>query len=99
MSRTIARMVLGVAVVTALAGCTSRFGVSGTEWAKPGAAFPRVTLDEMDCARRAEAMNAPDTIIGGLADAASLAIFEARRSAVYRGCMTDKGYRRTDADT
>lgn len=87
-------MRVGAGIVLLLAGCTSRFDVRGTEWAKPGAMFQQVTVDEMECARRAEAMNAPDTVIGGLADVVVLNVFEARRASAFRGCMAAKGYQR-----
>jgi len=81
------------AVVVLVTGCTTRFDIAGTEWKKPGAQIPQVTLDEMDCARLAvDARAFPDTIIGGLADIVAAKMQDSKMSHDFGRCMTERGY-------
>ena len=85
-------LALLVAVGT-LAGCTTRYDLSGADWTKSGAGILTVTLDEMECVREArEAGRTPDLIVGGVADVARLVVEEGQRGGAYRSCMLTKGY-------
>jgi hypothetical protein len=85
-------LALLVAVGT-LAGCTTRYDLSGADWTKSGAGILIVTLDEMECVREArEAGRTPDLIVGGVADVARLVVEEGQRGGAYRSCMLTKGY-------
>ena len=88
------RAIVVVAAATILvSGCTTRFDIAGSEWKKPGAQIPQITLDEMDCARVAvDARPFPDTIIGGLADIVAAKVQDIKMSHDFDRCMTDRGY-------
>jgi hypothetical protein len=88
------RLVLAMLVAFGtLAGCTTKYDLSGADWTKPDTMVQSVTLDEMECVRAArEGGDTPDVIVGGLADVARLTIEERQRSSTYRGCMLAKGY-------
>ena len=48
---------------TALAGCTTKYDLSGADWKKPGTLIQTVTLDEMECVRVArEARQTPELV-------------------------------------
>ncbi|HEY7648772.1 MAG TPA: hypothetical protein VID04_07175 [Methylomirabilota bacterium] len=80
-----------------LTGCTPAFDVSGTEWAKAGALFPQVTLDETECARKAfEAGSTPDLLLGGMLDWGRLMVENGVQANTYSDCMTNLGYERKD---
>jgi hypothetical protein len=82
-----------VAAAALLAGCTTRFDISGREWTKPGVQVPQTALDEMDCARFAvDARPFPDTIVGGLADIVAAKLQDAKMDRDFNRCMTDRGY-------
>jgi hypothetical protein len=82
-----------VATVVLLAGCTTRFDISGREWTKAGTQLPQITQDEMDCARRAvDARWSPETFVGGLADIAAVKVEDLQMSGSFNGCMAGKGY-------
>jgi hypothetical protein len=82
-----------VATVALLAGCTTRFDIAGSDWAKPGAQLPQVTQDEMDCARVAvDARPFPDTIIGGLADIVVARLQDTKMNRDFSRCMGGRGY-------
>ena len=76
-----------------LAGCTTKYDLTGADWTKPGTLLQQTTLDEMDCVRDArEAGWTPDLIVGGLVDVARVLIEEGQRSGAYKRCMMAKGY-------
>jgi len=76
-----------------LAGCTTKYDLTGADWTKPGALLLQTTQDEMDCVRDArEAGWTPDLIVGGLVDVARVLIEEGQRSGAYKRCMIAKGY-------
>ena len=76
-----------------LAGCT--LDLAGTEWRKPGAMVPEVTVVEVECARKAFQIGpGPDLILGGLLDVGRLAVQESRQAAAFDSCMTSAGYQR-----
>lgn len=89
-------MRLALAVLVALgtlAGCTTKYDLSGAAWTKPGMGIQAVTLDEMECVRAAqEAGWTPDLVVGGLADVGRLLVEERQRSGTYKSCMLAKGY-------
>jgi hypothetical protein len=78
---------------TALAGCTTKYDLSGAEWKKPGTLIQTVTLDEMECVRIArEGGQTPELWVGGLVDVGRLLVEERQRAGAYQGCMLTKGY-------
>jgi hypothetical protein len=82
-----------LALAALLAACTSRFDIGGAEWAKPGALIKDITLDEMECARKAvDDRPYPETIVGGLADIAAAKYQDIRMSVTFDRCMAGKGY-------
>lgn len=88
------RIVVGLAALVLLAGCVSKVDVSGAAWMKSGAGVQQVTLDQIDCARLAGAIElTPDLILGGLFDVGRLAVDNVRDRNAYDRCMTDRGYR------
>ena len=81
------------APILLLAGCT--LDLAGTEWRKPGAMVPEVTVVEVECARKAfEIGPGPDLVLGGLLDVSRLAVQESRQAAAFNSCMTSAGYQR-----
>ena len=87
------RPMLVLAAILLLAGCYTKYDLTGTEWAKPGTMFQQTTHDEIECVRGArEAGSTPDLIVGGLLDLGRFAIEESQRSGSYKRCMTAKGY-------
>lgn len=87
------RLAIAVLVLVTVAGCSTKYDLSGSDWTKPGAMIQDVTYDEMDCARNArEAGATPDLIVGGLVDVARYAIEEGERAGAYRRCMVARGY-------
>lgn len=78
---------------TALAGCTTKYDLSGADWSKPGTLIQTVTLDQMECVRVArEAGSTPELWVGGLADVGRQLFEEGQRGGVYQSCMLTKGY-------
>jgi hypothetical protein len=78
-----------------LAGCAPAFDVAGRESTKPQASIQQVTLDETECARQAWAAGwTPDLVLGGVIDVGRLVVERGVQAATYRGCLTDRGYRR-----
>lgn len=76
-----------------LAGCTTKYDLSGAAWRKPDMGIQAVTLDELECVRAArEAGRTPDLVVGGLADVGRLFVEERQRSDAYKRCMVAKGY-------
>jgi len=76
-----------------LAGCTTKYDLSGADWTKPGTMVQTVTQDEMDCVRAArEAGRTPELWVGGLADVGRMVVEERQRSGAYHGCMLARGY-------
>jgi outer membrane lipoprotein SlyB len=88
------RPVIAVLVLVTLAGCSTKYDLSGSDWTKSGAMLPDVTYDEMECVRTARDAGAtPDLVVGGLVDVARYAIEESQRAGAYRRCMAARGYR------
>ena len=78
---------------TTLAGCTTKYDLSGADWKKPCTKNQTVTLDELEGVRVARVAGAtPDLVVGGLADVVRQFIEERQRGAAYQGCMLAKGY-------
>jgi hypothetical protein len=76
-----------------LAACTT--GDLDHRWTKPAVAMQQLTLDDVDCARRAyDTPPLPDTVVGGLADVARVTIESSRRERTYARCMSSRGYTR-----
>ena len=85
-----------VVLLLTLAGCTTKYDLTGSDWTKPGTMIQQTTQDEIDCVRDArEAGSTPDLIVGGLADVARVMIEESQRRDSYKRCMTARGYRPT----
>jgi hypothetical protein len=79
-----------------LTGCSAKYDLAGTAWAKPNTLVQQVTLDEIDCAREArEASSTPDLIVGGLLDVGRYFYEERQRFGTYERCMITRGYSRT----
>ena len=82
-----------ITLAAVLAGCSVHPDVSGTHWVRPDAMLQDVTLDEVDCARRADQAGATsDLFVGGLVDVVRLAIEDGQRRTAFRQCMADRGY-------
>ncbi len=78
-----------------LTACTTRD--LGQRWTKPAVAMQQLTLDDVECARRAyETPPLPDTIVGGLADVVRVTLEESRRERTYTRCMSSHGYTRAE---
>ena len=87
------RPTLALGAILLLAGCYTKYDLTGAEWTKPGTMIQQTTHDEMDCVRGArEAGRTPDLILGGLLDLGRFTIEETQRSSSYKSCMTAKGY-------
>ena len=87
------RPMLALAAILLLAGCSTKYDLTGAEWTKPGTMIQQTTHDEMDCVRVARVAGwTPDLILGGLVDLGRFAIEEGQRSGSYKRCMTAKGY-------
>jgi hypothetical protein len=81
-----------------LAGCTTKYDLSGADWTKPGMGIQVVTLDEIECVRETrEAGSTPDLIVGGLADVGRAVFEERQRSGAYQRCMRARGYQPSGA--
>ena len=82
------RLIVALLLLGTLAGCSTKYDLSGADWTKPG-----VTYDEMECVRSArEAGFTPDLIVGGLVDVGRYFVEERQRSSAYHRCMANKGY-------
>ena len=87
------RPAMALLALLLLAGCTTKYDLTGADWTKPGTLLQQTTQDEMDCVRDArEAGWTPDLIVGGLVDVARVLIEEGQRSGAYKRCMIAKGY-------
>jgi hypothetical protein len=87
------RLALALLAIGTLAGCSTKYDLTGADWAKPGGLIQDVTYDEMECVRTArEAGSTPDLIVGGVADVARYFIEEGQRTGAYRDCMLARGY-------
>ena len=83
-----------LAVAMLLSGCV--LDLRGTEWKKPGAMFPEVSLVETECARNAFLIGpGPDLILGGLLVVGRLAVQESRQASAFSDCMKQAGYERS----
>jgi hypothetical protein len=95
--RTLRFAIAGLGLLT-LAGCSAKYDLAGTSWAKPNTMVQQVTLDEIDCAREArEASHTPDLILGGLIDVGRYFYEERQRFSTYERCMVARGYARTSS--
>jgi hypothetical protein len=82
-----------ITLAAVLAGCSVHPDVSGTHWVRPDAMLQDITLDEVDCARRADQAGAtPDLVVGGLVDVVRLVNEDGQRRTAFRQCMADRGY-------
>lgn len=89
------RLAPALIALVVLAGCAVHPDIGGTEWTRPGAMLQDVTLDEVDCARRAhDAADTPDLVVGGLVDLVRFAIEDGQRRTDFDRCMVDRGYQR-----
>jgi hypothetical protein len=87
------RLALALLVLGTLAGCSTKYDLTGADWTKPGTMVQDVTYDEMECVRSArEAGNTPDLIVGGLVDVGRYFVEERQRTSTYHSCMQGKGY-------
>ena len=96
--RTMRFAIAGLGLLT-LAGCSAKYDLAGTSWAKPNTMVQQVTLDEIDCAREArEAGHTPDLLVGGLVDVGRYFYEEHhQRFGTYERCMVARGYARTSS--
>jgi outer membrane lipoprotein SlyB len=87
------RLAIALLVLGTLAGCSTKYDLSGSDWKKSGTMFQDVAYDEMECVRDArEAGGTPDLVVGGLADVARYVVEERQRTGAYHRCMLSKGY-------
>ena len=87
------RLAIAVLVLGTLAGCSTKYDLSGADWTKAGTMVQDVTYDEMECVRSArEAGHTPDLIVGGLADVGRYFVEDRQRNGAYHACMQSKGY-------
>ena len=87
------RLAIVLLVLGTLAGCSTKYDLSGSDWKKSGTMFQDVAYDEMECVRDArEAGWTPDLVVGGLADVARYVVEERQRTGAYHRCMLSKGY-------
>lgn len=76
-----------------LAGCTTKYDLSGAAWKKPDTGIQAVTLGEVECVRASrEAGRTPDLVVGGLADIGRLFFEERQRSDAFKSCMVARGF-------
>jgi outer membrane lipoprotein SlyB len=87
------RLAIALLVLGTLAGCSTKYDLSGADWKKSGTMVQDVTYDEMECVRDArEAGRTPDLVVGGLADVARYVVEERQRTSAFSRCMLAKGY-------
>ena len=87
------RLAIALLVLGTLAGCSTKYDLSGADWKKSGTMYQDITYDEMECERDArEAGWTPDLVVGGLVDVARYVVEERQRTGAYRRCMLSKGY-------
>lgn len=87
------RLIVALLLLGTLAGCSTKYDLSGADWTKPGVMIQDATYDEMECVRSArEAGFTPDLIVGGLVDVGRYFVEERQRSGAYHRCMANKGY-------
>jgi hypothetical protein len=87
------RIVIALLVLGALAGCSTKYDLSGADWTKPGTLLQQVTYDEMECVRAArDGGHTPDLIVGGLVDVGRYFVEESQRRGTYQRCMEARGY-------
>jgi outer membrane lipoprotein SlyB len=90
------RLAIALLVLGTLAGCSTKYDLSGAEWTKSGTMVQDITYDEMECVREArEAGLTPDLVVGGLVDVARYVVEERQRTGAYYRCMLAKGYQPT----
>ena len=94
------RWLAGLLALALFGGCTAAFDVAGIEWTRPDTSYSQITLDQTECARAAyEAGATPDLLLGGLLDAARLAVENGAQANSFRDCLTARGYQRVEAGT
>ena len=87
------RIVIALLVLGAVAGCSTKYDLSGADWTKPDTLLQQVTYDEMECVRAARGGgHTPDLIVGGLVDVGRYFVEESQRRGTYRRCMEARGY-------
>ena len=87
------RLMIALLVLGTLAGCSTKYDLSGAKWTKPGTLIQDASYDEMECVRAArDAGSTPDLIVGGLVDVGRFFVEDSQRSSAYRRCMAAKGY-------
>ena len=87
------RIVIALLVLGAVAGCSTKYDLSGADWTKPDTLLQQVTYDEMECVRAArDGGHTPDLIVGGLVDVGRYFVEESQRRGTYRRCMEARGY-------
>ena len=87
------RLAIALLVLGTLAGCSTKYDLTGADWTKSGTMIQDITYDEMECVRAArEAGSTPDVIVGGVADVARYFVEERQRKGAYHDCMLAKGY-------
>lgn len=87
------RLAIALLALGTLAGCSTKYDLSGGDWTKLGTTIQEVTYDEMECVRGTrEVERTPDLIVGGLADVGRYLVEERRRTGAYQGCMQARGY-------
>jgi hypothetical protein len=92
------RTALVLLALATLAGCSTKYDLTGSEWVKSGTGvlIQDVTYDEMECVRDArEAGHTPDLIVGGLVDIGRYFFEEHQRNSAFQRCMESKVYRRS----
>ena len=88
------RLAIALLVLGTLAGCSTKYDLSGADWKKSGTMYQDITYDEMECVRDArEAGWTPDLVVGGLVDVARYVVEERQRTGTYHRCMLSKGYK------
>ncbi|OGK99212.1 MAG: hypothetical protein A3E31_09415 [Candidatus Rokubacteria bacterium RIFCSPHIGHO2_12_FULL_73_22] len=86
------RIALAVAAAL-LAGCSAKLEVAGTAWTRPNTMYQRITLDEIDCIRKARDLpKTTESWVGGAFDVGRLALEDRRLQSSYERCMTELGY-------
>lgn len=82
-----------LALLPLVAGCYTKYDLTGAYWTKPSTMLRQTTQDETECVRGArEAGSTPDLGVGGLADLTRIAIEEGQRDGNYKSCMAARGY-------
>jgi len=82
-----------LALLPLVAGCYTKYDLTGADWTKSSTMIQQTTQDEMECVRGArEAGSTTDLGVGGLVDLTRIAIEEGQRNGNYKSCMAARGY-------